>query len=437
MKAYKRALLYIGRKKGRSIMLFGVMWVCVLSMLVAGTVRNQTDVIVGQLKEKLSGYFTIMPNRDAENASEFLTDEFCQEIMKEENLSTYNGNDVYYMNVPELALTPGMFTAQGAENDAHAARFVSCTDSSYSEQFYMGELELIEGEPIRAEDEGEALVSETLAKENHLKVGDTFTSQVTEGYQGLNDEALGEVFSHRVKGIYRVKNPSKDDGIKAECNIPDNYIFIDTKTDWKVMTKLRGENTDWYRYGVNFYIRDSAKFEETLENVERKITLPSDSYRIEQNNGKYEQSAEPLEKLVRMMGIFITAVLILGAVILCLILIMWMKDRKREIGVYLEVGIEKKNILIQLLIESALVYLVSFLAAVPCAAGVMSHVKRMLFGKEILETMGMEETIAMGLGQKDILMVLVAGVILIGLAVLVSYMNVARMNPKDILSSNE
>lgn len=437
MKAYKRALLYIGRKKGRSTMLFGVMWVCVLSVLVAGTVRNQTDVVVGQLKEKLSGYFTIMPNRDAENSSEFFTDEFCREVMKEENLSTYNGNDVYYMNVPELTLTPGMFTAQGAENESHAARFVSCTDSFYSEQFYMGELELTEGEHIQAEDAGEALVSETLARENNLKVGDTFTSQVTEGYQGLDDTALGESFRYRVKGIYRVKNPSEDNSQKAECNIPDNYIFIDTQTDWDVMTKLRGEDVDWYRYGVNFYIRDSAKFEETLEDVESKLTLPSGAYTIEQNNGKYQQSAEPLEKLVRMMEVFITAVLILSAVILCLILIMWMKDRKREIGVYLEVGIEKGNILAQLLIESTLIYLIAFLLAMPCATVVMSNVKQMLFGQELLETAGMKEAFAMGIGQKDIFMALAIGAILMGVAVMASYLNVARMNPKDILSSNE
>lgn len=437
MKSYKRALLYIGRKKGRSIMLFGVMWVCVLSMMVAGTVRNQTNVVVGQLKEKLSGYFTIMPNREEEDSSKFLTDAFCREVMKEENLSAYNGNDIYYMNVPELTLTPGMFTAQGAENEAHAARFVSCTDSSLSEQFYMGELELTEGGHIQAEDEGDALVSETLAKENHLKVGDTFISQVTEGYQGVNDKALGETFEHRVKGIYRVKNPSKDDGQKAECNIPDNYIFIDTQTDRKVMTELRGENTDWYRYGVNFYIQDSAKFEETVEAVESRLELPDGSYRIEQNNGKYQQSAEPLEKLIRMMDIFITAVLILSAAILCLILVMWMKDRKREIGIYLEVGIGKKNILSQLLLESTLIYLAAFLLAAPCAAAMMGAVKNMLFGEDILETAGMQEAVSMGMGPQDMITVFIIGAVLVGIAALASYLNVARMNPKDILSSNE
>ena len=139
MKPYKRAFLYITRKKNRSIILFFIMWVCVLSILVAGTVWNQTSFAVGQLKEKLSGYFTIMPNREVENSSEQLTDEFCRDVMKEENILAYNGNDVYYMNVPDLVLTSGMFSGQGAEDEAQVTRFISCTNSFYSEQFYTGD----------------------------------------------------------------------------------------------------------------------------------------------------------------------------------------------------------------------------------------------------------------------------------------------------------
>ena len=368
MKPHKRALLYITRKKSRSIILFFIMWVCVLSILIAGTVWNQTSFAVGQLKEKLSGYFTIMPNREVENSSEQLTDEFCREVMKEENILAYNGNDVYYMNVPDLVLTSGMFSGQGAEDEARVTRFISCTNSFYSELFYTGEMELIEGEHLQIEDEGTALVSETLAKENHLKIGDTFTSLVTEGNQGLNDEALGESFEHQIKGIYRTNtsdNTSGNNGLNAERNMPDNFIFIDAKTDHKVMTKLRGEEVDWYRYGVNFFVRDSANFEQTLKKTVENISLPSESYRIEQNNGKYEQSSEPLEKLIRIMTVFIISVLILSSVILYLILVMWMKDRRQEIGVYLEVGIEKKSIFLQLLIESISVYLIAFVLAIP------------------------------------------------------------------------
>lgn len=431
MKPYKRAFLYITRKKNRSIILFFIMWVCVLSILVAGTVWNQTSFAVGQLKEKLSGYFTIMPNREVENSSEQLTDEFCRDVMKEENILAYNGNDVYYMNVPDLVLTSGMFSGQGAEDEAQVTRFISCTNSFYSEQFYTGEIELIEGEHLQGEDEGKALVSETLAKENHLQIGDTFTSRVTEGNQGLNDAALGEIFEHQIKGIYRtnISNDTSGNDGNAECNIPDNFIFVDAKTDYKVMTKLRGEEVDWYRYGVNFFVRDSANFEQTLKKILEDITLPSESYRIEQNNGKYEQSAEPIEKLTQIMSAFIISVLVLSSLILYLILAMWMKDRRREIGIYLEVGIEKKSIFIQLLIESVWIYLVAFGLAIPCAVVVIKNINHRLWGNEILEVAGMKATL--------IFSVFVIEALLIGLSVILSYINVVKMNPKDILSSNE
>lgn len=432
MKPHKRALLYITRKKSRSIILFFIMWVCVLSILIAGTVWNQTSFAVGQLKEKLSGYFTIMPNREVENSSEQLTDEFCREVMKEENILAYNGNDVYYMNVPDLVLTSGMFSGQGAEDEARVTRFISCTNSFYSELFYTGEMELIEGEHLQIEDEGKALVSETLAKENHLKIGDTFTSLVTEGNQGLNDEALGESFEHQIKGIYRTNtsdNTSGNNGLNAERNIPDNFIFIDAKTDHKVMTKLRGEEVDWYRYGVNFFVRDSANFEQTLKKTVENISLPSESYRIEQNNGKYEQSSEPLEKLIRIMAVFIISVLILSSVILYLILVMWMKDRRQEIGVYLEVGIEKKSIFLQLLIESISVYLIAFVLAIPCAVTVLHIVNHRLSENELLRVMGIDTTLVFA--------VFVVEAFLIGLSVALSYVNVVKLKPKDILSSNE
>lgn len=432
MKPHKRALLYITRKKSRSIILFFIMWVCVLSILIAGTVWNQTSFAVGQLKEKLSGYFTIMPNREVENASEQLTDEFCREIMKEENIFAYNGNDVYYMNVPDLVLTSGMFSGQGAEDEAQVTRFISCTNSFYSEQFYTGEIELIEGEHLQGEDEGKALVSETLAKENHLQIGDTFTSRVTEGNQGLNDAALGECFEHQVKGIYRTNmsnDTSGNDGLNAERNIPDNFIFVDAKTDHKVMTKLRGEEVDWYRYGVNFFVQDSADFEPTLKKIVEDISLPSESYRIEQNNGKYEQSAQPLEKLTRIMAVFIISVLMLSSLILYLILAMWMKDRRREIGVYLEVGIEKKSIFMQLLIESAWIYLFAFGLAVPCAVVVINNVNYRLFENEMSGVSGMKATLVFAVFALEAL--------LIGLSVALSYVNVVKLQPKDILSSNE
>lgn len=243
---------------------------------------------------------------------------------------------------------------------------------------------------------------------------------------------MGECFEHQVKGIYRTNmsnDTSGNDGLNAERNIPDNFIFVDAKTDHKVMTKLRGEEVDWYRYGVNFFVQDSADFELTLKKIVEDISLPSESYRIEQNNGKYEQSAEPLEKLTRIMAVFIISVLMLSSLILYLILAMWMKDRRREIGVYLEVGIEKKSIFMQLLIESVWIYLFAFGLAVPCAVVVINNVNYRLFENEMSGVAGMKATLVFAVFALEVL--------LIGLSVALSYVNVVKLQPKDILSSNE
>ena len=433
MQNWKRALLYIKRKKGKSLMLFAIIWVCLLSVLVAGAVRNRTNEVTSQLKEKLSGYFTIIPDLDVEGAAEMLTDDFCKDVLKDTNIMAYNGIEVYYMCTPELLLTPGRFGAQGKEDLAHVARFVGSTDTRYNEQFYLGELELKEGEHIRADDEGMALISENFAKDNSLCVGDEFDSLVTPGYQGRNDEALGQTFTYKVKGIYHIKNATKDSSSMAECDIPENYIFIDAKTGHSIVSILREDETDWYRYGVNFYIRDSGNFKETVENLKESLGL-DEAYRIEENNGKYLKSSEPLEKVIRMTGIFIITVLILSAAILCLILFMWMKDRKHEVGIYLAAGLGKRDILVQLLIESMLLYLAAFAAAMLCANVVMGGVGNLLFAGDL---MNMENSVTMGIKGADVLAAAACGCVIQLCAVLVSFLTVARMGPKEILSTNQ
>ena len=194
----------------------------------------------------------------------------------------------------------------------------------------------------------------------------------------------------------------------AECDIPENYIFIDAKTSHSIVSILRDDETDWYRYGVNFYIRDSGNFKETVENLKESLGL-DEAYRIEENNGKYLKSSEPLEKVIRMTGIFIITVLILSAAILCLILFMWMKDRKHEVGIYLAAGLGKRDILVQLLIESMLLYLAAFAAAMLCANVVMGGVGNLLFAGDLMD---MENSVTMGIKGADVLAAAACGCVI-------------------------
>lgn len=433
MNSWRRALLYVGRRKKKSLLLFLVMWISLLSVMTAVGIRKTSQAVTAGLKEKLSGYFTVIPNLEVDGAARNLNDGLCKEIVQTENMLTYNGNDVFYMSLPDVTLTPGRFTAAGEEEDAHAACFLAATRSEYQEQFYLDNLNLVKGEHLQEDDVGQALISTALARDNGLEIGDTFQSMVTENYRGTNEAALGNVYTYQVKGIFQVKEESEPDSERAEFDFPENYIFIDIQTDRKIVSDLRGGEFDWYRNGVNFYIQDPARFEETLEETAEKFHFDTDGYEIEQNNGKYQNSAGPLERVGFLTGIFIVVMIVLGIVILYLILFLWMRDRKHEMGVYLAAGIGKKEIFGQMILESLLLYAVSAIAAGLCTAALSGVVGRMLAAGEAA---GMTELAGYSGEAGYMLATAAAGFVVVLAAVGMSFLSVVRMTLKAILSSN-
>lgn len=430
----KRSFLYIHRKKVKSFLLAMVMFVCLLCVLVAGAVRNRTSEVTMELKEKLSGYFTIIPDLMVEGSDERLTDEFCQEILKQENVLAYNGTCTFTMTLPEVELTAGLFSGDTGSDAAHTVTFISSTDSYYNEQFYLGELNVIDGSHLKPEDEWQILVSETFAKDNELAIGDEICGVVTEGNQGTNKNAIGQEFTYEIKGIYNIKNPEDGNIERAETEILENQIYVCSKTGHEIVTLLRSGIPTGYQYGVNVYVKDSKEFDSTVTQIQKEMKLDEKAYRIERNNTKYLNSAEPLEKVIGMTEAFILIVIVLNAIILYLILNMWMKDRRREMGIYLAVGIDKRMILGQLLIESVALYVGAFFAALLGANGMMKVVEKVLFSSEDFQKY---KDVGMSISRSEVGWVAVIGLIITALAVVIAFINVVKMKPREILASNE
>lgn len=436
MGSFARARLYIRRNKGKSISLILIMWICLTCALMSGLLSGVSDAAQMQLKEKLSGYFTVKPDSEADSERKRLTDDFCGKIAADEAVLTYNGVDIYYMAVPDCILTPGKFLAEGNEEFSHGMRFEMSTDTEYNENFYLQETKLISGEHIRKDDEGMALVSETFARENGLAVGDIFESVVTGQYASA-EGALDEKFSYCVKGIYSV-NASEDNSLKVESEIPENKVFVDVKTGRKAIAALSGREIDRFRYGANFYIRDSADFESTVKRLVEEYGLDTGGFELEQNNQKYADSAKPLAKISRMTKVYTLVLAILGAVILCLILILRTRERNNEMGIYLAAGIEKKGILTQLFMESLSLYGAAALAAVPFALLLVPRFMEMIFAKESVSVWGGVLTgVSSGLTGKMIFAVIFCGGAVSALAVVLAFWSVVRMTPRAILAANE
>ena len=110
----------------------------------------------------------------------------------------------------------------------------------------------------------------------------------------------------------------------------------------------------------------------------------------------YEQSLLPLENLSEMAGYFLVVVLGIGAIILVVLNIFNVRERKYEIGVLTAIGMKKGKVATQFLIESFLVTLVALVLGSGIGAVSSVSVTNSLLASQIeaqnSQSMQMEES---------------------------------------------
>lgn len=434
MKNWKRAALFIQRKKKKTIFLFLIMWLCLFAILIMGIIRENVSDNIKKLREDLSGYFTIIPSYNSTDSAELFSDEFCMKIINENNnILTYNGIDVFYLFLPDVKLTQGRFSDLGETEKAKMTAFISNTNTAYNEKFYLGELELVEGEHLTLNDKNGVLISDVLADTNNLHLGDRINGIVMKEYSGINTEAIGTKYVFQVKGIYHINNLQSYTNDKAECEILENQIYVNANIGHTIIGSLLKEEMDWYRYGISIYVKDSSDFLKTQQQIINHINLNQSEYEIKQNNEKYLKSAEMLEQYVQQTDMFILLTTIMFIVLMLLILFMSLKSRMREIGIFMSIGIEKKNILGQFLFENLYIYFMAYICAV---------VSVLLFVRNNLLSFFLDKNEIMYIGEFDIckgifLKIALVGEIIVFAIVVIGCSKIWKVNPKNVLEKIE
>ncbi|MBC5648986.1 ABC transporter permease [Christensenella tenuis] len=451
----KRAFLYITRKKGKSILFLAVLFTIAALVLTGFAVGNASERAAASLRETLGGYFKIEENLTGQR----VTDALVGEIAAFDGIKGYNGMDILYLNVEDgLVLTPGRFTSDGDEK-AQMARFLSNTDSSLHEYFVTKAFVLTEGRHIAPGDERKAVVSETFAETNGLSVGDSFTAEITENTAGIETDAVGQSFPYEIAGLFRVETEQgSGSGIPAECDIPDNFIFTDTKSGRAVLEAVTGQPVQCYRYGAAFFARDPQELGSLIARAQEIGGVNWDGLEVAVNDKAYQDSIRPLEKMGGFTMMIVLVILAVSVALLSLILIMHIRDRMHEIGVYLSIGIRKAGIVGQLLLECILIAAAAF-----CLAGIVAGPLAQGAGNLLIPRLEETESIGQGggtglsalmedpvevdysseaadaieitVGPGEFAEVVFYGMLAVVAAVGLSSILIIRMKPRDILSS--
>lgn len=407
------------------------MTLCLTAGLIALQMRTKANSITNQMTETFSGFFSVTPDLDVPGASNRLTDQFCENILKQvDNIKTYNGKDMFLLSVPDLHLIEGKYTGVDEER-ASITKFVVNSSSEYGEQFSLGELLLLEGEHLVPSDKGKVLISESLATQNDLNVGDYIQGIVNQSCLGPNQDAIGEAFPFQIKGIYKVKYPADNYSDIMESEIAENCIFVDAATGKSVISMLRGEKMNWYRQGITFIVKNTDQIEDTLKEVKITGDLDDDAYQIDLNKGKYEKTAAPFHSLIKSVDIFLIILVIAAGITMSIILLLYLRSRKHEIAIYLSIGIEKREVCFQLLLENIFVFLLSYLTASFLSFFLNTFMNNYLFTSEY--NLASE----IGIDLRPFFETLAGGFLVILVSIAVPTVLIVRSKPLDILYQNQ
>lgn len=206
----------------------------------------------------------------------------------------------------------------------------------------------------------ECVISDELATFNSLKVGDTIKIS--------NPNAEDETYSLKIAGIYNNSQSTVTSGGFmggfSTGSDPANQIYMsytalkgitdassksaatatDEDTGAETSTEMREQLSGTYTFAS---VDDYEQFEQQA----RDLGL-SDEYTVSSSDiTSFEQSLVPLENLSQMALYFLLVVLGIGAVILIVLNIFSIRDRKYEIGVLTAIGMKKRKVAQQFITE--------------------------------------------------------------------------------------
>lgn len=412
----KRAALYLLRKKGRSAILLLLLSFMVIFLLAGVSVRMGAERAAEDVRKSMksglvlerifgvSGSELYTSTWD-ENGLEVVdakanlfTETHMEEILKMEGVSgyyiQYNGFDVY----SGLKLRPGYASSgingehwmeeygmpETKEEEEHLQEdikfsklyskvmaFHPVIEGKWEPSFLNGSLAIVEGRNIERTDERKTVISEELAEKNNLKVGDFIT---VSNYAPIESELYGSELKLEIVGIFRINFKQPYSEVTFEDQMIENMAFTDrVLKQWSTEEYQMHYNggITGYRVGkaaeeidnVRIFVDDPDLLSSIREQILSMKDVDWQYYEIEIDDTDYRAAAKPLLLIKKLFAVLLIALFAGTLMILMLSLSLWIRSRNHEIGILLSIGVKKKGILFQFLLECCIIAAAAFLLA--------------------------------------------------------------------------
>ena len=214
-------------------------------------------------------------------------------------------------------------------------------------EFISGAYTIVDGEVSSDFNSNNVVISEELATINSLKVGDTITL--------VSPKDTSKTFEARITGIYKENTDSSSDMSQMYSDsankIITNINFI--KTILEKDTNLSPTITP------TFIIKDTDSVDKFAAEVKEKGL--SEYYTVTSNLEEIESATESVDNVKIFATTFLIITLVIGGVVLMVINMINIRERKYEIGVLRTIGMKKSKLSLQFMFELLIVAMASLL----------------------------------------------------------------------------
>lgn len=390
MNFIKRAWLATKAKKGRTALLILVTSAILIFVLAGLTIKNAADSAVESTKSEAGATVTLSVNReammkafnpDSDSSSDDSSDDSsattsvdlatAKSIAEKDGVASYlftttttatAGDDISAISTSSSTSSDDSDSSSDDSSDSNQPSgrggmemtsgdftITGVNSTDYVSDFTSGTSEITDGVGITSDTaDNSAVISSDLADANDLSVGDTFTVTTT-----VDDTETS--YTLTVVGIYENSSTATTAQMMSNASNPQNNIYTNLTT----ADTMKGE-TDTLDSAV-YTLSNPEDMDDFVDEVESEID--TDSYSVTSSDEIYEQMLSPLNNISSIAQNIVILVAIAGAVILTLIVILSIRERRYEIGVLMSLGENRIKIIGQFFMELFMVTVVSLIIA--------------------------------------------------------------------------
>lgn len=420
----KNAIAYITRKRNRTLIIFIILTIvlsCLYSCLI---IMKSSNEIEKTLYESSNSSISIT-KKDGKyfNVNQFKDIEKIKEV--EKIIIQYDG----LAKLKDAKVVSGeqrINREDLSDEFKNVVSFEATNNTKRNILFSSRVFTIKEGKNIEENDKNSIIVHEEFAKQNNLKLGDEVNLEL------LDIEESGKIKSHKFKiiGIFSGKKQETYTGLTSDFS--ENMVFVDYSTSQEILNKSENNKI------ANKILMYSSSAESTdlALNKLKELKIDESKYFVQKDSNAFEESLESVSGIKHMIKIMTYSIMLGGIIVLSLILILWLRERIYEIGIFLSIGTSKIQIIMQFIFELLFISIPSIISSLflgnvlikVIAGGLINSENSMISGGNLINDSSFMLNITT-LGQSYLILISI-----IVLSVVFASSLILIKKPKEILS---